>query len=122
LSGSVLLITTITGSIVAILNTRTNAAAIAEAKEEIDKLTGALVAAQHSLQLQTTLARQNIILLGESTSSLRSDNAKLALVFNQLYNDFERVTGTKPPVDFQLLKEMRNLDYITGPLPHLEIK
>ncbi len=95
LSGVVLLITTITSSIVAILNTRTNTAAIAASDRKIEQLQRALADAQAGRQIDRT----NIILLGESTASLRTDNAKLALAFNQLYNDFEHVTGSKPPVD-----------------------
>lgn len=122
LSGLVLIISTITGSIVAVLNTRINAVKIDESKRQIEKLTADLEYTRKAAQTQNEIARENIILLGESMSNVRSDNAKLALVFNQLYNDFERVTGSKPPIDLQLLRDMRTLEYITGPLPHIEVK
>lgn len=122
LSGLVLIISTITGSIVAILNTRINASKIDESKRQIEKLTADLEYTRKAAQTQNEIARENIILLGESMSNVRSDNAKLALLVNQLFNQYEAAIGHKPDVDFGLLRDMRTLEYITGPLPHLEIK
>jgi len=72
-------------------------------------------------QQQNDLARTNIILLGESMGSVRSDNAKMALLINQLFNQFETATGHKPDIDINMIKHLRTLEYVTGPLGPLDI-
>lgn len=100
-----LLITTLSGAIVALINTRANSTAIG-------KLQADLVDAQDKQEK----ARKDIILIGESLHDARLDNAVIAEAFNELYLEFRQVTGHKPLVNLDRLRHMRTIEYITGPL------
>jgi gas vesicle protein len=134
-----LLITAICGgigglitAIAALLKIRTESAFGAherdELKQQIDagnrereQLKQELAEVKRASQVRDDLARTNIILLGESMGGLRNDNAKLALLVNQLFNQFQTATGRRPDVDLEMLKHMRTIEYITGPLGPLEV-
>ncbi len=106
-----LLITTLTSAVVALINTRTNTAAI-------DKLKRDLETANHDQET----ARKDIILIGESLHQARGDNAVIAEAFNQLFIEFTSVTGHRPSVNLDRLRHMQTIAYITGPLGPLDIK
>ena len=107
----VLIITTLSGAIVALLNTRTNAQAIGKLQEDLKE-------AQHK-QVEW---RQDIIQIGESLHQARQDNAIIAEAFNQLFIEFHSVTGHRPQVNLERLKHMQTIKYITGPLGTLKIE
>ncbi len=107
---AMLIITTVTGSLISLLNVRAN-------RERIDRLQTALDEAEH----RSSDNRRDIILIGESLAAARSDNAKLALLINQLFRQFEQATGERPAVDLEMLKNMQTLSYITGPLGPLDV-
>ncbi len=104
-----LLITTLTGAIVALFNTRSNATAIDKLKRELD-----------DAEKRQTDARKDIILIGESLHEARMDNAVIAEAFNQLFVEFTQVTGHRPGVNLARLRHMTTLKYVTGPLGPLE--
>lgn len=64
--------------------------------------------------------RTDLIFLGESQANLRSDNSKLVLLINQLFNEFKTVTGEEPTVDLTMVRHMIDLYYVTGQLPKLD--
>jgi hypothetical protein len=100
-----LLITTITSSVVALLNVRNN-------KTELDKALKSIA----DLQRQVDTDRKDIILIGESLSQARADNAILAEAFNKLWLEFTEVTGHKPSADLAMLRRLYTIQYITGRL------
>ena len=65
--------------------------------------------------------RSELVILGEGMAGLRLDNAKLALLVNQLFNQYAAATGKKPEIDFDLLKTLQSVSYITGPLGPLDL-
>ena len=100
-----LLITTMTSAIVALLNTRSNATAIDKLKKDLE-----------GAERRQDDARKDIILIGESLHEARMDNAVIAEAFNQLFIEFKQVTGHRPAVNLDRLRHMTTLRYITGPL------
>lgn len=90
-------------------------------RKQRESLERELTETRRSAQQQADIARTNIVLLGESMGSVRSDNAKMALLINQLFNQFQQATGRKPDVDINMIKHLRTLEYITGPLGPLEV-
>jgi hypothetical protein len=104
-----LLITTLSGAIVALLNTHTNAA-------EISKLQASLKSAQEKQEQW----RGDLIDVGEQLHQARLDNAIIAEAFNQLFSEFRDVTGHRPKVNLDRLKHMQTIQYITGPLGPLD--
>lgn len=109
------------GALAALFGVAFNARRIDELTKQLEIAKRDAIEARRSAQAQNDIARTNIILLGESMGSVRSDNAKMALLINQLFNQFETATGHKPDVDIQMLKHMRTIEYITGPLGPLEV-
>lgn len=107
----VLLITTVTSAIVAIINTRTNATAIDELKDELE-----------DAHKQQKNARRDIILIGEQLAVTRQDSAALVILVNQLFNQYEQATGKKPDVNWEMFDQMRTIQYITGPLGPLNVE
>lgn len=71
---------------------------------------------EHDRRLRTEL-----IILGQNLAALRGDNASLALLVNQLFNQYEQATGRKPDVNFEMLKNLRTLQYVTGKLGPLDL-
>lgn len=63
-----------------------------------------------------TRTRKEIVLMGEALALNRGDNAKLALLVNQLFNQYKDATGEQPKIDFDMLHQMTTISYITGPL------
>lgn len=100
-----LLITTLTGAIVALVNTRVNTQEIGKLRSELD-----------DAKERQADARKDIIMIGEQLHEARLDNAIMAEAFNQLFIEFRDVTGHKPAVNLERLKHMRTIQYITGPL------
>jgi chorismate mutase len=100
-----LLITTLSGAIVALINTRANSTAIGKLQEQ-------LIDAQDKQQE----ARKDIVMIGEQLHFARLDNAIIAEGFNQLFAEFRDVTGHKPAVNLDRLKHLQTISYITGPL------
>ena len=71
---------------------------------------------EHDRRLRTEL-----VILGKHIAGLRADNASLAMLVNQLFNQYEQATGSKPDVDFEMLKNLQTLTYITGKLGPLDL-
>ena len=109
------------GAVAAVGGVISNARRIDELQKQLDAARRDLTEAKRSAQSQNDIARTNIILLGESMGSVRSDNAKMALLINQLFNQFQQATGRKPDVDINMIKHLRTLEYITGPLGPIDI-
>ena len=106
-----LVVTTMTGSIVALFNTRTNAAAI-------EKLKAALADADE----KQADARKDIILIGEALATSHRDIAALVVLVNQLYKDYERDIGRKPDIDWDTFDRMLTVKHSTNKLGPLQIK
>src|SRR5512139_868999 len=107
-----LLITTLSGAIVALLGVRSNTAKITELQTKLDEAHEQIIDAQD----KQNDARKDIIRIGEQLHEARLDNAIMAEAFNQLFTEFRDVTGHKPAVNLERLKHMRTISYITGPL------
>ncbi len=65
--------------------------------------------------------RTEIVLLGQNIAALRADNASLAMLVNQLFNQYEQATGKKPDIDFEMLRHLQMFQYITGKLGPLDL-
>jgi len=107
------------GAVATVFGVISNARRIDELQKQLDAARRDLIEARRSAQSQNDIARTNIILLGESMGNVRNDNAKMALLINQLFNQFEEATGRKPDVNIDMLRHMRTIEYITGPLDTL---
>jgi hypothetical protein len=92
-----------------------------QAQVQAEQLKREIAEVKRTAQMRDEIARTNIILLGESMGLVRGDCASLAMLVNQLFKEFERETGHRPPVDIEMLKHMRTIEYITGPLGPFEI-
>ncbi len=66
-----------------------------------------------------SLNRRDLVLIGEQLALTRSDAAKLALLINQLFNQYKMVAGRAPDVDLEMIAHMREVYYITGELPKM---
>jgi hypothetical protein len=122
-----LLVTAIGGATAAIItaiaalrNSNYNAARVAEAAAAIDALERKLEQAAVEAERQAIANRNSIIYIGEDLSRNRADNAKLALLVNQLFNQFKEATGKSPDIDLEMLRHLQTLSYITGPLGPLD--
>jgi hypothetical protein len=105
-----LLITTLSGALVALLNTRTNTQAIGKLQEGL----------KEERHKQETW-RNDVLQIGEQLHHARLDNAVLAETVNQLFIEFRDVTGHRPQVNLDRLKHMQTIQYITGPLGPLDL-
>jgi hypothetical protein len=120
-----LLITAIGGSCAAIItaiaalrNSNSNAAKAETSEERIKKLEDDLA---DELKRRET-DRRNIIVIGEELSNTRYDASALAMLVNQLFNQFKAATGTAPEVDIEMLRHLRTIGYITGQLGPLDVE
>ena len=86
--------------------------------KRIDSLADQLKEERHRAEK----TRGDLILMGESLSLNRQDNAKLALLVNQLFNQFRDATGREPTIDMDMLHQMMTISYITGPLGPLDVE
>ena len=109
------------GAVAAVGGVISNARRIDDLQKQLDAARREVSDARRSARSRDDIARANIILLGESMSNVRSDNAKMALLINQLFKQYEAATGHKPDVDIGMIKHLRTLEYITGPLGPLEV-
>lgn len=126
-----LLVTALGGSIAAIItaiaayiNARNNAAKVDELEREInevkdqrDDFEKQLVNEKHMREF----TRRDIVLIGEQLQAARSDVAAMALLINQLFNQYQEATGKKPDVDVDMLRQMNTIQYITGKLGPLDV-
>ncbi len=106
-----LIVTTITGSVVALVNTRANTAALA-------KVRGELTDAQEK-QIE---ARKDIILIGEALAGTHRDVNTLVILVNKLYIDYERDTGKKPDIDWEIFDRLLTVRHATTKLGPLQVK
>lgn len=113
-----LLITALSGAIVALLNGRTYKHELDETKEKLDEATKRI----GELEAHRITDRRDIILIGESLAQARADNAIMAKAFNNLWEEFFRVTGHKPEADLEMLKKLQTVQYITGQLGPLNVE
>jgi len=109
------------GAVAAVGGVVSNARRIDELGKQLAEARRELIEARRSAQQQNDIARTNIILLGESMGSVRSDNAKMSLLINQLFNQFQEATGRKPDIDIEMIKHLRTLEYVTGPLGPIDV-
>ena len=107
-----LLITTLSGALVALFGVRVNSAKIAELQSKLEEAHKQIIDGQD----KQGEARSDIIQIGEQLHFARLDNAVIAEAFNQLFAEFRDVTGHKPAVNLERLKHMQTIQYITGPL------
>src|SRR5512139_2699852 len=113
-----LLITALSGAIVALLNARTNKHELDETKDKLDEATKRI----GELEYHRITDRRDIILIGESLAQARSDNSVIAQAFNALYEEFFQATGRKPSADLNALKKLQTIEYITGRLEPLNVE
>lgn len=113
-----LLITALSGAIVALLNGRTYKHELDETKEKLDEATKRI----GELEAHRITDRRDIILIGESLAQARADNAIMAKAFNNLWEEFFRVTGHKPEANLDMLKQLQTVQYITGQLGPLNVE
>lgn len=66
--------------------------------------------------------KRDIILIGEQLAGTRADASKLALLINQLFNQYKAATGQAPDVDVEMIAHMREIYYITGRLPAIDVE
>jgi len=99
-----------------------NARRIDDLVKQLEKAKHEAIESRRSARHQADLNRSNIIILGESMSDVKADNAKMALLINQLFNQFEQATGSKPEVNIEMIKHLRTIDYITGPLGPFDVE
>lgn len=107
-----LLITTLSGAIVALLGVRNNTAKLADLQKQLDEAHKQIIDGQD----KQNDARKDIILIGEQLHYARLDNAIIAEAFNLLFVEFKSVTGRNPAVNLERLRHMQTIQYITGPL------
>lgn len=107
-----LLITTLSGALVALFGVRNNTAKIGELENKLEQAHKEIIDAQDRQQD----ARKDIIQIGEQLHNARLDNAIIAEAFNQLFVEFQSVTGHRPAVNLERLRHMQTIQYITGPL------
>lgn len=107
-----LLITTLSGALVALLGVRNNNVRIEELQNKLEQAHTEIIDAQDKQQE----ARNDIIQIGEQLHYARLDNAVIAEAFNQLFVEFQSVTGHRPAVNLDRLRRMQTIQYITGPL------
>lgn len=110
-----LLITALSGAIVALLNGRNYKHELDETKSKLDEATKRI----EELEAHRITDRRDIILIGESLAQARADNTIMAAAFNQLWNEFYTVTGHKPSTNLDDLKRLQTVEYITGKLQPL---
>lgn len=113
-----LLITALSGAIVALLNGRTYKHELDETKQKLEEATKRI----GELESHRIMDRRDIILIGESLAQARADNAIMAKAFNNLWEEFYRVTGRKPEVNLDMLKQLQTVQYITGQLGPLNVE
>lgn len=107
-----LLITALSGAIVALLNGRNYKHELDETKSKLDEAARRI----SELEAHRITDRRDIILIGESLAQARADNAIMAKAFNSLWEEFFRVTGHKPEANLDSLKQLQTVQYITGKL------
>ena len=106
-----LLITTLSGALVALLGVRANAAKLSELQDKLKE-------SSHDSENN----RRDIILIGEQLSGTRQDIGKLVLLVNQLYIDYMRETGKKPEVNWEIFDQFLMVKHVTTPLGPLQVK
>ena len=98
-------------AIAALVNARNSAAKVEELRGKLD----------NELK-RREIDRRDIILIGDSLADARSDTAAMALLINQLFNQYREATGKAPDVNIEMLKHMRTIGYITGKLGPLDVE
>lgn len=68
------------------------------------------------------LNRTDLITLGEQLQTTRSDAAKMALLIDQLFRQYQTAIGKPPDVDLKMIQHMRELYYVTGPLGPIDVQ
>lgn len=106
-----LLITTLSGAIVALLGVRANTAKLEELQEKLKE-------AEHNASENRT----SIVLIGEQLSGTRQDISKLVLLVNQLYIDYMNETGKKPNINWEMFDQFLMVKHVTTPLGPLSLK
>jgi hypothetical protein len=106
-----LLITTLSGAVVALLGVRSNAAKLTELQDKLKD-------AEHD----ATNNRKDIILIGEQLSGTRQDISKLVLLVNQIYIDYMNETGQKPKINWEIFDQFMMVKHVTTPLGPLQMK
>lgn len=109
-----LIVSTLTGAVVSIVKlfseTKINKEKIAELQKAIDEY-----------KRQQERNRTDVILIGEALADARHDTAAMALLINQLFDQFKDAVGKAPDVNIEMLRQMRTIGYITGPLGPLDV-
>lgn len=66
--------------------------------------------------------RTELNLIGSSLGDARYDTAAMALLINQLFDQYKSAIGKPPEVNIEMLKHMRTIGYVTGPLGPLDVE
>ena len=104
-------------AVAALMNARTNKHEQDELREELEQSNKRI----EVLEAHRVTDKRDIILIGESLAQARSDNAVLAEAFNQIFIEFNAVTGHRPQANLDALKRLQTIKYITGKLGPLDV-
>lgn len=122
-----LLITAIAGglgglitALAALLKTRSESALNGHERDELKKRVAELEGQHQKDRVDIERNRTDLIMIGEAWSDTKYDTATMALLINQLFNQYKAATGQAPEVDIEMLRHMRTIGYITGPLGPLD--
>ncbi len=116
-------------AIAALISARNSAAKVEDLEKRAAALEAALAAEktqraaeQHAEDMRREVDRRDIVLIGENLGDARADVAAMALLINQLFDQYKTATGKAPDVNIEMLKHMRTISYITGKLGPLDVE
>lgn len=116
-----LVVSTISGSVISIVKLFDE---VHDNREKIESMQNEIVrqkALIADFEEYKERTRTEIVLIGQALSDARHDTAAMALLINQLFNQYKTATGTAPEVNIEMLRQMRTIGYVTGPLGPLNI-
>jgi hypothetical protein len=117
-----LVVSTITGSVISIIKLFDE---VHDSREKIDSLQVEIAkykAITVEFEDYKKRTRTEIVLIGQALSDARYDTAAMALLINQLFDQYKTTTGTAPEVNIEMLRHMRTIGYVTGPLGPLDVE
>lgn len=115
------MISTITGSVISIIKLFDD---VRDTRQQIESLQNEVI--KHKATIADFDAyririRTELNLMGSALSDARYDTAAMALLINQLFDQYKSATGKAPEVNIEMLKHMRTISYVTGPLGPLDV-
>ena len=121
IGAAMLVVSTITGSVISIIRLFDE---VHDSREKIEALQNEVVRYKATIadfEDYKERTRTEIVMIGQALSDARYDTAAMALLINQLFDQYKTATGTAPEVNIEMLRHMRTIGYVTGPLGPLDI-